>query len=503
MTRPPHLQRTKRAHNALRGKFLTDTCRSATLVMWCSSFQYPSQPVSIMTTRQLFHQVIATILLASFVGNSSSAEEKTNRLQNWGQWRGPLSNGVAPLANPPTSWSETKNVKWKQPIPGLGHSTPVVWGDRIYLSSAIPTGDTLPPRYSDAPGAHDNSPITHRQQFVAVAVDRNDGSLVWQKILNEQLPHEGAHFSGSLASNSPATDGELSFFFFGSYGLYCLDRDGKTVWSQQIGLQNTKHGHGEGSSPVLHQNVLAVNWDHEGQSFIVAFDKRTGQELWRSERQEVTSWASPIVVVHQGVPQLIVSGTDRLRAYHLETGKTLWECGGLSANVVASPVAGNGMVFAGSSYDTRALLAIRLQGATGDITGSSHVAWTRTRATPYVPSPLLYKGAIYFLRHYQGILTRLDARTGQEIAGPFRLGPIRDIYASPVAAAGRIYFIDLDGTALVLSDDERPQVLSLNQLNDQFSASPALVGEELFLRGRNYLYCLKNDESPKKNRADP
>ena len=289
----------------------------------------------------------------------------------------------------------------------------------------------------------------------------------------------------------------------GSYGLYCLDRDGKTVWSKQLGLQNTKHGHGEGSSPVLHQNVLAVNWDHEGQSFIVAFDKRTGRELWRSERKEVTSWASPIVVVHEGVPQLIVSGTDRLRAYHLETGKTLWECGGLSANVVASPVAGNGMVFAGSSYDTRALLAIRLNGATGDITGSNNVAWTRTRATPYVPSPLLYKGAIYFLRHYQGILTRLDARTGQETAGPFRLGPIRDIYASPVAAAGRIYFVDLDGTALVLSDDKRPQVLSLNQLNDHFSASPALVGEELFLRGQNYLYCLKNDESPKKDRADP
>ena len=316
---------------------------------------------------------------------------------------------------------------------------------------------------------------------------------MWQRALHEALPHEGAHFSASLASASPVTDGQHIYFFFGSYGLYCLDYEGNTVWSKQLGTQNTKHGHGEGSSPVLHNNSLVINWDHEGQSFTVALDAKSGDEKWKVERDEVTSWASPIVVAHDGQDQLIVSGTDRVRSYDLKDGSEIWECGGLSANIVASPVAADGMVFAGSSYEIRAMLAIRLKGAQGDLTGTDQVVWTRIRSTPYVPSPLLYQGSLYYLRHYQGILTRLDARTGAEKNGPFRLGPIRDIYASPVAADGRLYFSDLDGTTLVISTDETPEVLAINRLDDSFSASPCLIGNEIILRGNRRLYCLKNN----------
>jgi outer membrane protein assembly factor BamB len=254
------------------------------------------------------------------------------------------------------------------------------------------------------------------------------------------------------------------------------------------------HGHGEGSSPVLYKETLIVNWDHEGKSFLVALDKNTGEERWKLAREEITSWATPIIVEHAGKPQVIVSGTNRIRGYDLDNGKVLWECGGLSANIVASPVSGDGMVFAGSSYDKRALLAIRLDGAVGDITGTDRIAWNRFRGTPYVPSPLLYDGALYFLTHYQGILTRVDSRTGDERPGAFRLNGIRDVYASPVAAAGRIYVTDLDGKTVVVSSGEVPRLLALNHLSEPVSASAAIAGSQLFLRGDKHLYCLEDGE---------
>ncbi len=260
------------------------------------------------------------------------------------------------------------------------------------------------------------------------------------------------------------TDGEHLFAFFGSFGLYCLDLDGELVWKADFGPMQSLHGHGEGSSPALYKDTLVVNWDHEGKSFIVALDKRTGDERWRVERNEVTSWASPIIIEHAGKPQVIVSGTSRVRGYDLANGKVIWECGGLSSNIVASPVYGDGMVFAGSSYDKRALLAIRLDGAAGDITDSGHVAWRRVRGTPYVPSPLLYEGGLYFLTHYQGIMSRVNARTGKDEPGAFRLEGVENVYSSPVAAAGRVYVTDLDGTTIVIKSGLVPQRLSVNRI---------------------------------------
>jgi hypothetical protein len=191
-----------------------------------------------------------------------------------------------------------------------------------------------------------------------------------------------------------------------------------------------------------------------------------------------------------GRAQVIVSGTNRLRAYDLATGKVIWEAGGLSANIVASPVAGESMVFAGSSYEKQAMLAVRLDGAQGDVTDTEWVAWARHQSTPYVPSPLLYRGALYFLRHYQGILSRVDASTGEDRPGAIRLPGIRNVYASPVAAAGRVYITDQDGTTLVLSDADAPETLALNRLDDRFSASAAVAGREISLRGERYLYSL-------------
>lgn len=411
--------------------------------------------------------------------------------QQWAQWRGPLGTGVAPDAKPPLEWSEKKNVRWKIKIPGRGHSSPVVWNNHVFLTTAIPIGEKFKPRYSGAPGAHDNLPITRKQQFVVLAVNRENGKILWQRAVYEAIPHEGGHYTGSLASASPVTDGKHVFAFFGSFGLYCLDFEGKLIWKKQLGKLNTKHGHGEGSSPALHGDTLIVNQDHEGKSFIVALDKKTGKELWKAKREEVTSWSTPIVVTHKGKAQAIVPGTKRMRGYDLATGKVLWQVGGLSGNIVASPVHAKGVVYAGSSYEIRSLLAVRLEDAKGDLTGTKNVLWKRTNMTPYVPSPLLYGESIYYLRHYQNVLSRVDAKTGMDEGGPFRLGGLGNIYASPVGAADRVYVTDQRGVTLVLEHGgKEPKVLAVNRVGDNVSASLALVGEELFLRGETNLYCI-------------
>jgi outer membrane protein assembly factor BamB len=413
----------------------------------------------------------------------------------WPQWRGPLGTGFAPEADPPVTWDGEHNVRWKTPLPGKGHSTPIVWGDRVFVTAAVPFGDQLAPRWANRPGAHDNLPVTQHQRLMVFAIDRADGTVLWQRAVRKVLPHEGGHYTASFASASPVTDGELVFACFGSHGLYCLDSDGNVKWQTDLGDMHTKHGHGEGSSPALSGDVLVINWDHEEQSFVAAFDKRTGEERWRVDRDEVTSWSTPIITEVHGSPQLIVAGTERVRGYDLEDGSVVWACGGLSSNIVATPVADNGRVFVGSSYEIHALLAIDVRHAYGDITGTGAVLWSRRRGTPYVPSLLLVDDSLYFLRHYQNILTKVDVATGAEPAGPFRLGGLGNIYASPVAAAGRIYVTDLDGNTLVMSHAAAPEFLALNRLHEPVTASAALAGSDLLLRSDRHLFCLSEVES--------
>lgn len=413
---------------------------------------------------------------------------------NWPQWRGPFGTGVASDAQPPTEWSDSKNVRWKTRLPGRGHSTPIVWNDRIFVTTAVPVGPKLPPRPSGRPGAHDNLPVDREYKFVVMAIDRNDGSVVWEKSVHQAVPLEGAHHTASLASASPVTDGQHVFAHFGSHGLYCLDFNGNIIWQKQLGTMHTKHGHGEGSSPALHDNTLVVNWDHEEQSFLVAIDKSTGKELWRRDRQEVTSWSSPIIVRQDELNQVIVCGTERVRGYDLVSGDIVWQCGGMSANIVATPVSSGGILYVGSSYEKRALLAIRITGASGDITDSDQVLWQRSRGTPYVPSPLLYDGSLYYLTHYQNIMTRIQAESGVNDPGAFRLGGIGNIYASPVGASDHLYVTDLGGVTLVLTHSEIPRLVAVNRLGEKVSASAAIVDREIFLRGDKHLFCIAEGE---------
>ncbi len=410
--------------------------------------------------------------------------------EQWPQWRGPAANGVAPTAEPPVEWSEERHIRLKVKLPGLGHSTPVAWGQRIYLTAAVAHGGTVEVATEEAHGAHHNLAPDRRLRFIVMAVDRGDGKVLWQTTVRDQQPHDATHATASWASASPLTDGRMVWAFFGSQGLYALDQAGKIRWQKDFGDMLVRHSHGEGSSPALWGDALVVNWDHQGESFVVALDKNTGEERWRVSRQEITSWSTPLIVPRPCGAQVVIAATDRVRAYDLATGEVVWQLAGLSRNVVASPVAGDGLVFVGNSYDHQALLAIKLDQASGEITGTDAVAWSIDRLTPYVPSPLLYDGKLCFLRHLQGILTCLQAATGEPFLGPLRLPGLRQVFASPLGAAGRIYIADRSGTVVVLRLAATPEVLAVNHLDDAFSASPLAVGGDLILRGERSLYVL-------------
>jgi outer membrane protein assembly factor BamB len=447
-------------------------------------------PVFLTFLRGARRSVLGAVLVAAA---SSTSADPVDLVRAWPQWRGPFGNGFAPLANPPLTWSETNHVRWKIPLPGRGHSSPIVAGDRVYLMASEPVGEAQPPVFDSAPGVHDSVPVTHRHQYAVMAIDRSSGRLLWRRNVREEKPHEGGHTTGSPVSNSPVTDGSMVYAFFGSRGLYGLDSNGEVRWQADLGRMQTLHAHGEGSSPVLWRNTLFVNWDHEGDSFLQAFDAHTGSVRWKMPREEKTSWSTPIVVEVNGRFQVVVSATRKVRGYDAESGRLVWECAGLTDNVVSSPVLWRDLVIAGNSYYQQAMLAVRLPGAAGELTDGNAVAWRLTRMTPYVSSPLVYDDSLYFLRHNQNILSRLDPATGRPQSEPLRLEAIRDfIFASPVAAAGRIYVTGRDGVTVVLSHEAGNRTLAVNRLKDSFSASAALADGELFLRGERFLYCLSD-----------
>jgi outer membrane protein assembly factor BamB len=395
--------------------------------------------------------------------------EAADRDRYWPQWRGPLLTGVAPGGDPPVEWSESKNVKWKAAIPGNGSATPVIWGDTIVVLTAVP-----------ADGG--------KQRFTVIAYGRKDGKVLWQRVVREEVPHEGTHATNTWASASALTDGELVYAFFGSRGLYALDLKGDVKWEKDLGDMNIKNAFGEAASPALHGDRLVVNWDHEGESFIVALDKRTGKELWRVPREERTSWATPLVVEAGGRAQVITSATSRVRSYDLATGELLWHATGMTANAIPTPVHADGLVFLTSGFRGNALLAVRLAEAKGDITHSPAIVWRYDRDTPYVPSPLLAGDQLYFLKSNSGVLSAFEAKTGKKLYGEQRLEGVPNVYASPLGVAGRIYVAGREGGVAVVKQGPEFKQLAANHLDDGFDASPVAVDNELYLRGRRFLY---------------
>ena len=455
---------------------------------------------------------LASLVAVSIAQAASSADD------NWPQWRGPLATGAAPNAHPPTSWSETSNIKWKVKIPGNGSATPIIWGDMVFVQTAIPTSKKTEATAQATPPPDVNNPggpggpgggrrggrggpggpgggmggakPTEAYQFVLMCLDRQTGKTLWQKTAREEVPHEGVKpGDGSFASASPMTDGKFVYAYFGSHGLYCYDMKGNLKWDKDLGKMKIKMAFGEGSSPALAKDKVIVTWDNEGGSFIVALDKTTGEELWRKPREEGTSWATPLVVEHGGKTEIITDASAKIRSYDLASGNLIWECTGLTANVIPSPVADGDTVYAMSGFRGHSCMAIKL-GHTGDVAGTDAIVWHHDKGTPYVPSPLLYNGKLYFFADNNGMLTCIDAKTGNALIDAERLDDLKMVYASPVGADGRIYLVARGGTTVVIKNSGKLEILATNKLDDGFDASPAVAGKELFLRGRENLYCI-------------
>jgi len=441
------------------------------------------------------HVLIAvTVLLLADM--AWAAADTTDTLNNWPAWRGPLVNGVAPHADPPLQWGESKNIKWKLDLPGQSNATPIIWGDRVFVVTAVEmerSVDQLAPPEMEPPGGYRTKRPRHYYQFRVYCVDRQTGAILWQRVAVETVPHEGRHGTNTYSSGSPTTDGKRLYVSFGSQGLFCYDLEGKLIWQRDLGDMITRFGWGEGASPAVYGDALAVNWDHEGASGVYVLDAASGDTRWYARRDEETSWGTPLIVPYQGSAQLILNATRRVTSYALDSGKVLWECGGQTAVPVPSPVVLDDLVICMTGYRRSAAYAIPLN-SKGDITGTEHMRWQYARNTPYVPSPLLYGQRLFFTKGNQSVLSCLDARTGKPLMEGVRLSDLRDIYASPLGAAGRIYIVDRKGTTLAIKAQAKLEVLAVNRLDDPMDASPAAVGKELFLRSKQRLYCIAEAE---------
>jgi len=424
---------------------------------------------------------------------------------HWPEWRGPYRNGMAP-GDAPTTWNDKKNIKWKTEIPGRGFSTPVIWGDKMFLTTAIQTGKTPEPNPSAAaPNAGAQSPERGRRQggpgggagaqiehkFLLMCLDRKTGKVIWEKTARVATPHEGYHRTyGSFASNSPITDGKNLFVSFGSRGIYCYDMNGKLIWEKDLGVQmRMRNQFGEGAAPALDKDRIFLTFDQEDGSFFVVLDKRTGKELWRAERDEPSSWSTPLVIEHNGRGQVIVAATKKVRSYDVKTGKLIWECAGLGTNVISAPVYQDGVVFVMSGHRDPKLMAIKL-GKEGDLSGTDAVLWSQTRGLSYTLSPVLHEGKLYVVTD-SGQLSSFNVTTGEPYYHQVRLPKPYNFKASPVGANGKLYLASEEGDVIVLKLGEKFEVVATNTLEDQtFIASPVIANGELFLRSHNWLYCV-------------
>lgn len=422
---------------------------------------------------------------------------------NWGHWRGDTGNSVSFTAKPPTHWSSTENVKWKVAIPGSGSGSAVIWGQQVFVVTAVPVSGDTPAAAAPQPQAQRGGPSGGRGRrgggggpiptldFKLLSYDRVTGDLQWEQTVIRAKPHQATHSTNGFASASPCTDGQHVYAHFGSRGLYCFTMDGKLRWKRNdFGQMDTRNDFGEGSSPTLAGDKILVPWDHEGPSSLYALNKNTGETIWQASRaEEPTCWATPLVVPFQGKQQVVMNGQTCARGYDLATGKELWRCGGQTERPVASAVSADGLVFVGSGFRGSFLGAFRLSGA-GDIEGTDQVAWTVDRDTPDIASPLLSDNRLYFHKAKTGILTCLDAKTGQPHFTAARIDGINSTYASPIAAGGHVYLTGRSGTTVVIKDAEELEVVATNSVGETVDATPSPVDGELFIRGERHLFCI-------------
>ncbi|MCI0462078.1 MAG: PQQ-binding-like beta-propeller repeat protein [Gemmataceae bacterium] len=441
--------------------------------------------------------VLALVAVSALVATGGSDTT------DWPQFRGPHSDGLGEGKTLPDRWSTTENVVWKVEIPGWGWSSPVIWGDRIFLTSAV-TDKPLPkPVVGGYPGGQIRPDEVHR--WMVYCLDRETGKLLWEREAHRGKPPQPRHPRNSYASETPIVDGQRVYAYFGNIGLYCYDLDGKKLWEQKWGDFRMRGGWGTGASPVLHRGRLYVVNDNEQKSFLVALDAATGKEVWLVDRQEKSNWSVPYVWANAKRTELVTIGTGKIRSYDLD-GKVLWELAGTSGLVSLMPVAKHGLLYVGAGYHVGPIYAIR-PGASGDITlkdgkPNDWIAWHHPKGAGIHPSFLISDERLYVLFD-AGLLTCRDARTGKPFYDRQRLdsGAGR-FYASPWAYNGKIFLLNEDGTTHVIRDGPKFELLGTNTLQDNCWATPAISRGSLFIRTYSRLYRLQaQNENPKKGAA--
>ena len=412
---------------------------------------------------------------------------------NWSQWRGPNGSGVSDETGLPVEWSP-QSARWKTALPGRGHSSPIVWNNRVFLTAEL-QGPVIPgakaPKHimNGEVFKHPDSMGADRSHTLKVmCLDRDTGKILWERTAYEGPVYDDRHRKGSYASPTPATDGRHVFAYFGTEGIYCYDFNGRLAWKALPGNMGNI-GMGPGTSPVLFEDRVILQCDEENgeKSFIVALDKNTGKQIWKTDRKIQITWSTPVVARAPRRTEVVTSGNEWIVSYDPKTGKELWRAKGHGANAIGTPLAGNGVAFIYAGYPTKKIFAIRL-GATGDLTESTDILWQYDKGTAYVPSSILYGSYVYLLTD-KGILTCLDAATGKLIYEGGRVPVPATFTASPVAVDGKILLTSEDGDTFVIKAGPKHEVLTTNSVGEPVYASPAISDGLIFIRGEKHLFC--------------
>lgn len=417
--------------------------------------------------------------------------------QNWPSFRGAQASGVADGMNPPVTWDAPKgtNILWKTPIPGLAHSSPIVWGNRIFITTAI-SGDPNSPFEYGLTDTAASAKDTTKHSWRVYCLDKNSGRVLWEKTAHEGVPKVSRHMKASHANSTPATDGKYLVAFFGSEGLFCFDLDGKQLWKQDLGLLDGGWSSakglqwGFGSSPVIFKNLVIVQCDTQGQSFLAAFNLKDGKQVWRTSREEDTSWSTPTINETGGQAELVSSGTKFFRGYDPLTGKELWRLADGTDVKIPTPVTAHGLYFlgGGSANEKLKFFAVRA-GTKGDVKPNEGLAWQSSAIKPHVVTPIVYGDFLYTCSD-SGILTQFNAKTG-EAGFRGRLGRGAAFNASPVAADGRIYFASEDGEIFVIKAGATFELVARNPIGEVMMATPAITDRMLIVRGQHHVFGIK------------
>ena len=418
---------------------------------------------------------------------------------NWPAFRGPAARGVALGAGLPDRWSATENVAWKTDLAGRGWSSPVVWGDKIFLTTCESTGEVEEAKKGLYFGGDRAEPSDATHRWKVLCLDLESGSIRWEKTVHEGKPKQPIHVKGSYAAETPVVDGDRLWCLFGNVGLFCLDHDGNQQWRRELPSHAMRNGWGTAASPALHDGRIYLVDDNQEASGIVALNAATGAEIWKSDRDEKSNWSTPFVWVTPERTEIVTAGTGKVRSYDTD-GKLLWSLQGMSSITIATPYELDGLLCVSSGYvmdRSKPLYAIR-PGASGDIslapdaTSNAAIAWSQPSAAPYNPSTVALDGRVYVL-HDRGFLAAYAGSDGRELFSPQRIPEGRAFTASPWGADGKVYCLNEDGVTFVFQGGDSFAPLHTNTLaeDDMCMATPALAGERLLIRTAARLYCFR------------